>query len=204
MKQLAGFVALVLVAWPLAAHAAEKTAPAGGAGDPQQAMMEMMAKAATPGPQHEMLRRMEGEWDQKVTHFIDPAKPQTSHTTATIRSILGGRYTLEESNGQVMGMPFHAMGITGYDNVQKKFVAVWVDNMGTGIILSEGQGDDDGRTIRWTAKMSDPAGGGTTTMRMVTKAVDDDHHLFEMFGTGPDGKEAKMMAIEYTRRKAKP
>ena len=35
-------------------------------------------------------------------------------------------------------MTFKGTGIEGYDNGKKKFVGTWMDNMGTGIMMSEG------------------------------------------------------------------
>ena len=36
-------------------------------------------------------------------------------------------------DGKLKDMQFKGMGIEGYDNVKKKFVASWVDNMSTGV-----------------------------------------------------------------------
>jgi len=39
-------------------------------------------------------------------------------------------------DGKMKDMMFKGMGMEGYDNVKKKFVASWIDNMGTGIEFS--------------------------------------------------------------------
>jgi hypothetical protein len=36
--------------------------------------------------------------------------------------------------------------------------------------------------------------------RSVTRIVDDNTHVFEMYGTDKKGKEEKMMEITYTRK----
>ena len=41
----------------------------------------------------------------------------------------------------MMDMSFTGMAIEGYDNVKKKFVSSWIDNMGTMILNSEGTYD---------------------------------------------------------------
>jgi hypothetical protein len=201
MKKLFALCCLCMM-FAVAAHAEDKAKTAKGeAGMDQQQMMEMMAKAATPGPQHAMLTAMAGEWDQKVSYQMDPAQPmQTAMASATVKAIMGGRYIQEESTGEMMGMPFNGMGITGYDNVTKKFVSTWIDNMGTGIMTSEGTADATGKIITWNGQMSDPMTGKVSKSRMVATLTDDDHHTFEMFGKAPNGKEMKMMTIEYTRK----
>jgi hypothetical protein len=190
--------ALLLVA--CLAQAAE---PAKGkdAMDPQ-AMQELMMKAATPGPQHERLKKLEGEWNLTVKFQVDPSQPwQEAPSTATVKSLMDGRYVQEETSGEMMGMPFFGLGITGYDNVLQKYVATWMDNMGTGIMKSEGVADASGKVIRWTGEGSDPMTGKLAKFRMVTTFVDDDHHTFEMFGVPPgQKKEAKLMEIAYARK----
>lgn len=170
--------------------------------DPK-AMMEMMAKAAAPGPEHARFKKMEGKWNQVVKWTMDPSQPaQETKSTAVIKTLMDGRYCQELTSGQMMNMPFNGLGITGYDKIQKKYVSIWIDNMGTGIMKSEGTASADGKTIEWQGESSDPMTGGVSKMRMVTTFIDDDHHSFEMFGVMPDGKEMKMMTIDYSRKGA--
>jgi hypothetical protein len=189
-------VALFVVSAALAADAPPKMTAE------QQAMMEKMTKAATPGPQHEMLKKMAGEWNAKVTSQMDPSQPaQVEQSTSTFTMLMDGRYCQEVTSGQMMGQPFSGMGLTGYDNVLGKYVSTWVDNFGTGLMTSVGTPDASGKVITWIGTMSDPVTGKPTKERMVTTIKDDDHHTFEMYGTPPGGKkEMKMMTIEYSRK----
>jgi hypothetical protein len=43
--------------------------------------------------------------------------------------------------------------------------------------------------------------GKPTKYKMVTEHQDKDNMVFTMFGLGPDGKETKLFAIAYKRRK---
>ncbi|TMQ56266.1 MAG: DUF1579 domain-containing protein [Candidatus Eisenbacteria bacterium] len=185
-----------------------KTAGAGGAKasaaqpkmDPQ-AMAEMMAKMAAPGPSHERFKQLAGEWNLTVKWTMDPSQPmQVTTSTSTITTLMDGRYCQEQSAGEMMGKPFQGMGLTGYDNVLKKFVSVWIDNMGTGIMSSQGTADASGNVINWTAESPDPATGKMTKYRQVTRYLDDNHHVFEMYVKSPDGKEFKTMEIAYERK----
>ena len=168
----------------------------------QQALMEKMTKAAMPGPQHEMLKKMAGEWNAKVTMQMDPSQPpEVNQSTSTLTMLMDGRYCQEVTSGNMMGQPFSGMGLTGYDNVLGKYISTWVDNMGTGIMTSVGTADASGKVITWIGTMSDPVTGKQTKERMVTTITDDDHHTFEMYGTPPGGKkEMKMLTIEYSRK----
>jgi hypothetical protein len=168
----------------------------------QKAMMDKMMKAATPGSQHAMLAKMAGEWDATVKYMMDPAQGwQESKSTATITSLMDGRYIQEMDAGNMGGMPFNGMGVYGYDNVSGKFVSSWIDNMGTGIMSSTGSMDASGKVISWEGSMNDPMTGKPTKERMVMTFADDNHHTFEMYGTPPGAKkEMKMMTIDYARK----
>lgn len=194
MSKLAVVCAALLIAAPAVGRAADKKM------DPQ-AMQEMMMKAASPGPQHQILKKLEGEWDVTVTSQMDPTKPaDTNKSTSSIKILMDGRYCQEQSTGEMMGMPFTGMGITGYDNTLKKYESIWIDNMGTGIMKSEGVMDKTGTSINWTAEMIDPATGKLAKFRMVTTIPDENHHTFAMYGKGPDGKELKMLNLDYARK----
>ena len=88
-------------------------------------------------------------------------------------------------------------GTEGYDNAKKKFVGTWVDNMGTGIMTSEGDYDPATKTFTYNSKYT-MAPGMDTPIREVVKLTDKDHMAFEWYETH-GGQEMKTMEINYTR-----
>jgi Protein of unknown function (DUF1579) len=163
--------------------------------------MKAMMEYATPGPAQKAMQGMVGTWDTAVTFYMDPSKPQQSKGTSTYTSLMDGRYLQEAVEGDFNGMPFHGLGIYGYDNLTKKYVTTWVDNMGTGIMNGTGESKDGGKTIEYNSRGSDPMTGKEQNYRSVMHNISPDQSHFEMYGPGPDGKEMKMMEITYTRRK---
>ncbi|RYG32008.1 MAG: DUF1579 domain-containing protein, partial [Chitinophagaceae bacterium] len=101
----------------------------------------------------------------------------------------------------MMGMPFEGHSTLGYDNAKKTFVNTWIDNAGTGIMYLEGPYDAATKTITLTGKCVDPVAGTGKEMnvRQVIKEIDPKHHVMEMYGPGPDGKEFKMMEVHSHR-----
>ena len=173
--------------------------PAGGMPSPEemQAMMEMMGKL---GPQHEQLKQhFAGTWDAAVTAYWGPA-PEKSTGTMTSEMILGGRYVHGMYKGTAMGQPFEGAGLTGYDNIKKKYFNTWVDSMSTGVMNLEGDYDSASKTYTFSGETTGPD-GKPCTMREVVKIESNDKHTFTMFGPGMDGKEMKVMEIVYTRKK---
>jgi hypothetical protein len=207
---LAAMVSLPALAQEKDAAAKDKDSkPAAGQPDESQ-MMAMMMELAKPGENHKLLQGGVGTWTYKVKFWMnpDPNVPPTESTGTTVaRAVMGGRYVISEHNGKMkmpgadgkmMEMDFNGMSIEGYDNVKKKFVSSWVDNMGTGIMNSEGDYDPATKTLTYHAEY-EPMPGMKTKVREVLKITDKDHHTFEYYEE-QGGKEVKTMEIVYTRK----
>ena len=165
----------------------------------QEEMMKAWQQSMTPGPQHQLLAEMVGEWEGDISMWMDPSQPpQTIKGNAKFESIFDGRYIVGHYDGDMMGMPFNGMDITGYDNVKKVFFTSWIDNMGTGVLYVEGSYDEKSKTFTYTGDTVDPFGNKMKVKNVIT-IIDKDHNNFEMFtdmGTG----EVKSMEIKYTRK----
>lgn len=178
------------------AAAADK--PSGKTVDPK-AIMETYAKAATPGAAHKQMASRVGRWKTITKAWMDPDKPPMETTGSCEQTmLLGGRFLRQECTGDMMGQSFTGIGLNGYDNHSKKYMSTWMDSMGTAIFYMEGTGSADGKTITQRGEYDDPV-EGPMKLRSVTRIVDRDHEIFEMYGTDASGKERKMMEITYTR-----
>jgi hypothetical protein len=201
---LAGAALLVVIA-ALAIGAdekAKKTAPAKGGQMDEKAMMEMMAKYSTPGPEHKALEQFVGTWDTTAKMWMAPGTPPQETTgTAENKMALGGRFLEQHHEGTFMGQPFTGMGYTGYDLYKKQYIGSWMDSMGTSMMISTGKADPSGKTMTMTGKMDDPMDGKTKAFKETVTVVDNDHYVFEMWGPDPSGKTFKWLEIHYMRKK---
>jgi hypothetical protein len=165
--------------------------------------MQACAIAATPGKNHEYLAKCAGTWSGKSSMWMYPdAQPVASDCTATITSIMDGRYTRIDWKGDMPGMgPYTGQGINGYDNVGGKFVSTWIDNMSTGIMNGTGELSSDAKTMTWTYNFTCPVNRKPTTLRQVETSTGENTKTMDMFSTDPkSGKEFKMMHVELTRK----
>ncbi|MFB3056239.1 MAG: DUF1579 domain-containing protein [Ignavibacteriaceae bacterium] len=161
----------------------------------QKAWMDYM----TPGPMHEMMAGSVGEWKSKNTFWMDPAgEPMVSEGTVKFEMIMDGRYMKSTHKGTVMGMPFTGMFLQAYDNATKEFIAIWIDNLGTGMSVSKGTYDEGTKTLNSTGTMVDPMSGKELGYRQTVQLIDDNHQVMEMF-LYSDGKEYTSMIVELTR-----
>jgi hypothetical protein len=158
-------------------------------------------KYATPGEGHAALKPIAGSWSASVKTWMQPGAPaQESTATAEAQWLMGGRYLQEDVKGTIGGMAFEGRGVVGYDNLKKKYVGTWIDNMGTGIMTSEGAYDAATKTFTNTSEISDPQSGKTIKEREVLRIVSDAKMVRQMWTKGRDGKEFKSMEITYTRK----
>ncbi len=160
-----------------------------------------MMAAMTPGEHHRHLDSMAGSWNTKFKLWMDPSQPpMESAGTAEAKWILDGRYLESVHKGNMMGMPFEGHGLEGYDNLAKEYVGTWVDNMGTGIMVSKGKCSDGGKVHTGIGDTLDPMTGKATKVRMVTTAVDAKSYRMEMYMTPQGGSEFKSMEMVATRK----
>jgi hypothetical protein len=162
-----------------------------------------MAKLAAPGPNHKVLGSLAGTWETKVKFWMNPDKdPMESEGVMVRKWILGGRFLQETYHqGDPKNPTFAGRGLLGYDNSKKKYTAMWVDSMSTGISTSLGTYDKEKNTFTFTSEGVDPYTGNKMKSRDVFQVVDADHTVSEMFKQSPNGKEIKVLEIKYTRKK---
>jgi len=166
----------------------------------QKAEMEAYMKAGTPGAPHQALASSAGNYDMKVKSWHDPAGIAMEDTGTAKRSMmLGGRVLFEEVSSTMMGAPFTGHGMMGYDNVSGKYWSTWNDSMMTGLMVSEGTCDAQGKTCTFTGHWNDPVKKTPVKARMTTRWTSPTTQIFEMYGPGKDGKEMKMMEITYNK-----
>ena len=210
MKRLLAFLTISLLLTGCAHKAAAPQQPSAEeiAAAQSRAMMalspdEMMAKikeAGTPGEEHQKIASLAGTFKTVTKIWMDPSKdPEVTKGTAKNQWILGKRFLKQDYSGKFMGQPFQGTGVVGYDKVKKEYVSTWVDTMGTGMMTGEGQFNSEKNELVSTSHYSCPLVGGDKTSRMVTRIINKNEYVLEMFDTGPDGKEMKTMEITHRR-----
>lgn len=167
----------------------------------EKAMWEAMEKYRAVGDNHKLLAEYTaGEWTFVNKMWMGPEATESKGTAST-KPILGGRYFQATVKGEFNGEQFEGVAVTGYDNHKKKFVNSWVDNFGTGIMMSEGTYDPGTKTFTYTCSMDCPMDSSPVKIREVIRIIDKNKHVMEWYETRA-GKENKTMEITYTRKGA--
>jgi len=156
---------------------------------------------ATPSKAHEMLAKDSGTWDAELT-FWSPDNPQEMKSTATVtyKMIMGGKYQEGNYSGDMFGMPFEGKGTVAFDNATEEFVSTWIDNMGTGMMVTRGKYDEATKTSTFHGEMVDPVTKKAKKVKEIITYIDDNNQKMEMFDVLEDGKEFKSMQVVSKRK----
>ncbi|HJZ94053.1 MAG TPA: DUF1579 domain-containing protein [Gemmataceae bacterium] len=145
-----------------------------------------------PGPEHDMLKKMEGTWDATMK-----MGGMESKGTMVYKMDLGGLWLTSAFEGEVLGTKFFGKGLDTYDAGKKKYIGIWADSMSTSPMVSEGTYDAEKKALTMTGEGPGPD-GKPAKHTMVTVQKDDDTMVMDMFMG--DSKES-MFTITFKRKK---
>ena len=166
----------------------------------QQAEMMAWMELAAPGPHHEHMAPFVGTWKGKVQMWMGPEAPEmTEESTAEVAWIMGGRFLEWRQTGEFGGMPYESRAIEGYNNGDKRYESMWMDNFGTLMVFYTGQCSDDGKTRVIEGSFTNPMDGSVIEQKNVYTWIDDDHFQVETFMKMGD-EEYKQMEMLYQRQ----
>jgi hypothetical protein len=166
------------------------------------ALAEEPQEFPKPGPEHEVLKQLEGTWEGDMKCHFPQAEgaPSTVKAQYTAKMDVGNFFLIGEIKSEFFGQPFQGRVITGYDPFQKKYTGVWVDSMSPALYMTQGEWDKSNKTYNETMEGPGPD-GKPMKFRSVSMVKGEDELHFTMYGPGEDGKEALMMEITYKRKK---
>ena len=153
-----------------------------------------------PGPEHEILKDMEGTWDTVMTMTGAPKDAPASKGKSVSKMEIGGLWLSTKFEGDFAGAKFEGRGIAAYAQTKNQYTAMWVDSIGTSPLLLAGSYDANAKAMTMIGDFTGPEGKPAKfKIRSVIK--DKDHHTSTMSMIDEDQKEQEMFSIEYTRKK---
>lgn len=193
MKKTIVLLTLCLAVAPLMAQ--DKPADA----DRQKAM-EVYMKAGAVTENHEFLKKYAGSWDCQVKGWMAPGQPPfVSQGTFLGEMRLDGRFLFMDFKGEMFGQPFAGVQIISFDNMQQKYISLWIDNTSTFFFMSAGTRQDN--VISESGLFPDPLTGSQLPVKARTTWVSADEYLYEQFMVQADKSEFKSMEMSCKRRK---
>jgi hypothetical protein len=189
---LAVFATALVAAAVLADEPKEPAAPA-----QQEALLKQIT---TRGAHHERLDGLAGKWKLAVKWRNKPNdKWAESQGVVRYEWILGRRFLREDFQYDTGDEKVEWLGIYGYDNFQKKYTAVWVDNGGTNTEFATGEYDAQGKVLSYLGEQDDPPTGGKRSFKWLITIEGPDKLRYDSFDQNPPGKYFKNTEIVATR-----
>lgn len=166
---------------------------------------ELLKKLATPGEHHQRLDALAGAWKLAVRWRHKPEETWSeSAGVAEYKWILGRRFLQEEFKYAMGDESMEWLGIYGYDNYQKQYTAVWVDNMGTNTEFAEGRYDPKAAVLSFTGEQDDPATGRKRKFKWLITIDNRERLRFDSYDQDSRGNFFKNTEVTATRQAALP
>ncbi len=154
-----------------------------------------MMKAMMPGPQHNELCELEGEWVVR-TEFLGIKTPAI-WGRSTWKSILGGRFVEGTTEGFMMGMTVTSRDLLGYDNTKKVFTSLSLSTLATGAMHSEGLKQADG-SVEYRGTIFEYPTPEGRPFRVVMKQ-EQNHYWVDVYDQASPKVEKKVVEIRAWR-----
>jgi hypothetical protein len=149
-------------------------------------------QTAKPGPEHEMLKKLEGTWDTTMKVAGNNYKG-----TQTYKMDLGGLWLCGAMEGECPEGKFAGKSLDTFDAKKGKYVSVWFDSKSTTPMMMEGTCDKERKTL--TLEGVSPGKDGKPTKFVGTYEMADENTMNFSMRMG-DEKEP-MFTVTYNRRK---
>jgi len=171
-------------------------------GEGMDAAALAMMQAGTPGEHHRLLDRFVGSWKGTFKMRMAPDAPWMTFEGDVEREwVLDGRFLHETVKADSPMGPFEGISYMGYDNLEGRYVTVWMDSTTTAIYREVGYYDAEKQVLRTRGSMRDPASGKIVIGEGELDLSDPDRQVFKGWSFGTDGRRFFSMEGITERRK---
>ena len=147
-----------------------------------------------PPPEVKVLEEDVGLW-RAFVEVRPSADAPVQKSEGTLACRMCGTWLVSDFKNETSGFEGH--GISGWDQIEKRYVATWVDPMRRGLVVMHGAWDPHARTMTFVGEMSRPD-GSRLRWREVTEKAAPDVRIFRSFVPSPPG-ELEVMTVRYER-----
>ena len=165
-------------------------------GESMAKMLKLGEELATPNENHLFLKKLTGEW-VTTTSIMDMPE---EFGTSTNEMIFGDRFLESSYGGTFMGVKYTGRMTVGFDNYKNKFVAVFIDTLGTSMRTAEGMLDRTKTSLSLWGTMDEWMTDEHDKPVLYRYSVlDHDHFDLEIHDLGMAPNETKVIAVHFTR-----
>jgi len=153
-----------------------------------------------PGAEHRWLDPLVGSWTVDL-RWQGPGRAETRVTgSSENRWILDGRFLLCESTAGAGPSRIDATTIYGFDNRQKRYFALGMNNLATYSMQPSGNYDPATHSFLLSGKERDEITGGVLVYRELLKIEGPDRHVLRVYFDVRGRSPVRVLEAVYTRR----
>lgn len=169
-------------------------------GEVRDAAVPSMTATSEPGPQHERLAALIGNWNAEARMWNNLGEPsEEGRGKISNFWMLDDRFVGQEYKSRGRNPQFQGLGALGYDNAGGFYTSVWIDTVSTAMLTGRGSYDQSGKVLTFEGKTADPATGGFARIKSVIRILHKNRYTFELFSEGPGGEMYKTLEFTFTR-----
>lgn len=151
--------------------------------DPE-AMLRAWQEAGAPDEHHKQLHYFVGQWTTEMKSLMPGGEAFNSTGKASYEMIMGGRFLKSTYEGDMMGLPFTGHSLGGYNKVDRRWEALWMDTVSTAMYYYTGEKTDDGWV--YMGSETDPMTRQTMRTKDVITVHGPDHFSFTRHYPNPE------------------
>ena len=170
------------------------------------------AQRGLPGPFHEVLKALEGEWSVDKQIYIANGsrdKPAVSSNMVSRRQwVGGGKHLLDITEGSMGAAPYYRLGVLGFSNMDHRYEWSTFDGLNANRMMYQSAPlASPSHTITLTGTFTDQGligeetTGKTIAMRTSIQIENENRHIIELYFTPPGRPEMLIDRSIYTRSK---
>lgn len=152
-----------------------------------------------PGPQHEWLQRLVGDWSFEGECIVGPDQPPEKTNGVWRVRPLGGFWVVADGEGTSPdGETHHSILTVGYDEAKGRFAGTFIASMMSKLWIYDGEMDGPEKLVL-AATGPSFSGEGEALYHDIIERQGDDAFRFYSQVQGPDGGWTEFMTANYRR-----
>lgn len=180
---------------------------------PEPSQLPAMVRNGLPGPMHERLDALLGNWQVEMTFYIaggTKEKPLISNELSCHREWISGtgkRHLQDITQGSIGDNRYYRLGLLGYSTMDRAYEWVTVDALNANMMIYRSRKHDKSPDISMSGGFTDQgvlgdrSAGQRVGMRTVIRIESRDRNIFELYMTPRRGREFLAARAVYTRQK---
>ena len=158
-----------------------------------------MSTAFPPSPEHEWLKKNDGDWAVECAYFMAPGTDPIEVQGNEKSTMLCDFWSAGLFEADMLGSVMQGHSTIGFDPVKKRFVCTWKDSSTPFLYIFEGDLDETGQILSFEGENYDPVRQCQAIYRSRIEFLSDDEKILNL-SVESEGSEIPILEYRYKRK----